>query len=105
MDYLAQILGDPSQERSITIKTKPGKEEGPPEAPLSSDSANLPGPVLEMLGLGSGVGEGIGGSQPDMNELLQLLLSGGLTAPTSVPVDPLGGQVPMDLPTANPYGV
>lgn len=49
MDYLSQILGDPNLERTVTIKTKPGKGEQAPEAPLDSGSANLPQPVLDLM--------------------------------------------------------
>lgn len=111
MDYLAQILMNPSQERTITVKTKPIKDT-PPEAPLSPDSANLPPAVLQMMGLAGGGGAA---PEPDMNAMLAQLLGqgGGDMMPIEGPtVDPLGGQVPIDgpmpmdmpMPMPNPYG-
>lgn len=99
-NLISALLLNPTEERSITIKTKPEKKEAPPEAPIDSASANLPQAVLDMLGMGAGASAPptMAGLPP---ELLQLLMSGGgaqgFAAP---PMDPMAGQMPM-----NPYGV
>lgn len=48
MGMLDFLLGDNNQERTITVKSKPMKDQ-PPEAPLDSGSANLPEPVMELM--------------------------------------------------------
>lgn len=103
MDYLSQILANPNQERSVTIKTKPEKREAAPEAPLDPSSANIPQSVMEMLMMGQAQKPAV---PPD---LLQALMMGGLGGGSSTPpaVDPMMGQIPMDVPVPafNPYGV
>jgi hypothetical protein len=106
MEYLAQMLADPSQERTltqvqangnqkstVTVKTKPGKKEQGPEAPLDPNSANLPQGVLDMLmgGMGQPAPQ-----QPSLPpELLQMMMMG---APSPAPtVDPMANQIPMNL--------
>lgn len=104
MEYLAQMLADPTQERTltqvqangnqkstVTVKTKPGKKEQGPEAPLDPMSANLPAGVLEMMGMGQPQP-----SQPQLPpELMQLMMMG---APSPQPtVDPMAGQIPSNL--------
>lgn len=94
MDYLSQILADSSQERTVTIKTKPGKKEQAPEAPLDPGSANLPQGVLDMLMLGQA-------QKPSLPpQLLAMMMQNSAPAPAPM-VDPMMGQIPM---MANPYG-
>ncbi|HYX39937.1 MAG TPA: hypothetical protein VE954_43125 [Oligoflexus sp.] len=107
MEYLAQMLADTTQERTltqvqangnskqtVTVKTKPAKKEQGPEAPLDAASANLPQGVLDMMGMGQAAPQ-----QPSLPpELLQMLLS---QPPSPAPtVDPMANQIPMNM-----YGV
>lgn len=55
MDLIASMFADPNQERTVTIKNKPQKQSRP-EAPIDSSSANLPGSVMEMMGIGQPMG-------------------------------------------------
>jgi hypothetical protein len=57
MGMLELLLGDAGLERTITIKTKPTKKEDAPEAPLDPRSANLPQPVMDLMGGGSFQGQ------------------------------------------------
>lgn len=78
MDYIAQMMLDPNQERVVTIKTKPeAKKDKSVEAPISPYSANLPQNIIDLVRGETGtapVGKEIGG------EIIRMLLEGGKKA-------------------------
>lgn len=101
MDYLSQILANPNQKRTVTIKTEPEKRPGPPEAPLSPESANLPQGVLDMMMMGQAQKPAL---PPGMLQGLLMGAGGGNSTPPPM-IDPMAGQIPMAAaPTFNPYG-
>lgn len=79
MDYIAQMMLDPNQERVVTIKTKPdAKKEQAPEKPISSYSANLPQNILDLI-----QGEVMQQQKPmapAIGQALQMLLGGAKDA-------------------------
>lgn len=112
MNILDILLGDSTQERTVTIKTKPQKKEAAPEMPLDQGSANIPQGILDLLHAGNRAQ--MAAEQDRNSQLRQLLGLGGVggeipqgMVPAAPVFDPMAGQKPMDFSVAggfNPYG-
>lgn len=96
MDWVTQLLMNPNEEKSITVKTKPQKASAP-EAPLDMGSANLPQGVMDAFGAQQPQ------LPPNFMDLIAASIGGGGPSPAPM-VDPMANQIPMDVPM-NPYAM